>query len=196
MNPETAKTKITQLLDLGTLQGVKVEYEDGKIHNFLSTPLYPIWVENENKKHIAKYFAYEGAAGQDNIFRNIKSITPIPLQPKLLEDGTKVRVLLGMWGGRDAYILGNDGIGNYKIGFKADDTEVYIYVSIFHVVPAPESLLVEEECSHKNVHIEIVSPDTESRAEFIICNSCGNNINNEFLEKALNQAGYQVTKEI
>lgn len=178
MTPETARQTIEAYLELGTLKGVKVEYEDSPTHDEAIFYSLDDWIVIKcycgmMKKNISE--------PMDEDYTNIKSITPIPLEPKLLEVGTKVRVLLGMWSGYDAYILGFDGISNYDVGFKADDTEAYIQVSIFHVVPVPESLLVEEEkrfSARKKGDEYVMTPE-----DFNI------------MLEAIGQAGYKLTKE-
>jgi len=104
-------------------------------------------------------------AGKDN-YEYIKSIHPIPLKPKLLEVGTKVRII----GGVDKGFIGvitNYEDDDYRI--ESSDGNCSFTTSMYHVVPEP--LLVEE--------------DENKEAKAIL---------GEFQYNALIQAGYKVIK--
>jgi hypothetical protein len=138
MTPETAKTKITQLLELGTLQGVKVEYENSVV-TFHRQPM-----PGEDIAH-SLYLADQP----------IKSIHPIPLQPKLLEVGTRVKIIGGRMEGAigtiaDYYLEMEQCNSVYRITDtgKVDVWGISFLVENYNVIP--ESLLVEEEeCKHE-----------------------------------------------
>lgn len=136
MTPEQAKTKISQLLELGTLQGVRVEYEAGE-HCYIS-------------KSIDGSLIYQGDytcayIKKGNAFQHIKSIHPIPLQPKLLEVGTRVKIIGGVNEGMIG-VIEHVNTNGYQIGWLTEEDYSRGYseeLSFYNVVP--ESLLVEEE---------------------------------------------------
>lgn len=151
MNPETAKQTIQAYLDLGTLQGVKVVSSTGEITRCYKIDFEPalpdvVWyttksVQNRTTHPEMFYFTMN----PNNIppfLRDITAIHPIPLQPKLLEVGDRVRVIDGEYEGKVGLITTNNvGEGLYNIDF--DDGVFAQWISMFNVVP--EYLLVEEE---------------------------------------------------
>jgi hypothetical protein len=169
MTPETAKQTIQAYLDLGTLQGVKVEYDYTE--------------RNKMFYQIGDDIFWRGVDGgevfqaDDSTYTSIKSIEPIPMEPKLLEVGDRVKVI--------------------ETGEKGEITcPVYLVV--------PESLLVEEEeseaplCQCSSVLSALIRGEItkEEAAQKVIKHEV------ELAKELLNagfktsiQAGYKVTKE-
>lgn len=138
MTPEEAKTKIEALLNLGTLQGVRVEY-DGSI----SVMFYKSPVGYSDGRNI--FYEADGvlewADDADEIYQDIKSIHPIPMEPKLLEVGMRVKIVGGELKGKSGKIdeYTADGIW-YTITVDGGGRSG---AAVYNVIP--ESLLVEEE---------------------------------------------------
>jgi len=165
MTPETAKQKIEALLELGTLKGVKVEYEN-EVTTYHRQPMAGESIE----------YSFHALTLADE---HIKSIEPIPLEPKLLGPWERVRVISGKHKNRVGVIY---GISESEYTLKLDDTSGIIYVSIFHVIP--ESLLVEEE---SEPIIEFDSKLAPGLKEYKFLSE---------VEEALEQVGYQVMKKV
>jgi len=163
MNPQEAKTKIEALLNLGTLKGVKVGYEDGEEIHFIKSP------EGKILRGLFKYpsDSYQEAEYDEGHYVEIKSIHPIPLEPKLLEVGTNVEIIGGVADGGYGAIESWNG-ETYTVLFS--ETGCRANVAPWHVVP--ESLLVEE--------------DENKEAKAIL---------GEFQYNALIKAGYKLTKQ-
>lgn len=166
MSPQEAKTKIENLLDLGTLRGVRVEYDedDGYSRYFYKLLDGRIWsaadeqcAENSQPRFV----------DSDEDYQTIKSITPIPLEPKLLEVGTEVQIIGGLEKGKRGTITGFRG-HDYVV--LVNDNSENLFIEQWSVVP--ESLLVEE--------------DENKEAKAIL---------GEFQYNTLIKAGYKVTKE-
>lgn len=153
MTPETAKQKIQALLDLGTLKGVKVEYEDRYktptiFYQFHYGKIFLTYLqENETVEIVGKIpdkYSYEG----------IKFIESIPLEPKLLEVGTRVKIVDGDLEGKVGIVNGHREFTDYVIHLGG---EWRVFISIYHVIP--ESLLVEEEkVEFVNVNLPLNTP--------------------------------------
>ena len=208
MTPETAKQKIQALLDLGTLKGVKVEYESGIIFTFFHDPHGILFMNTEDDDPI---YAGSFELIQQGWLNGVKSIEPIPLEPKLLEVGERVKVISGRHKNSVGVILTTY---DYEYVLKLDDTRkldgtsVSIYVSIFDVIP--ESLLVEEEPKPKLYRVLKELPGAKvgqiiDGFEMTITHGNGSGLYGieeceDFFEpidpKEFEQAGYQVTKKV
>jgi len=190
MTPQEAKTKIENLLNLGILYGVKVESSKGEITRCYKIDFEPalpdhIWYTGKRVIDRAPYPEMFSFTTNPNdippFLRDVAAIHPIPLEPKVLEAGTRVKIIDGQYKnsiGIIRYI--NSGICTVHLisgEFSANDVLVVIY----NVVP--ESLLVEEE------EIEPIITIPESKILFD-----GNYLLSD-VEEALKQAGYKLTKE-
>jgi hypothetical protein len=162
--PEQSKRIITDLLSLGTLKGVKVVYEDITGFFFL-TPTGNVILEYGGE-------VFESTE-DDHWYSDIQSIEPIPMEPKLLEVGTRVKIIGGEHEGEVMEIADIDE-GEYFLVNNAKDINFYKDYQEAHYNVIPESLLVEEE---------------ESKAEKI-----ASIIGYRGL-RALTQAGYKIVKK-
>lgn len=177
MTPETARQTIEKYLELGTLQGVRVEYEGGEVMYFIQSPLDKIYVGEtftfyDENRPVPSSECY--SLPSDGYYENIKSIHPIPLQPKLLEVGTRVKIIGGEHEGKVGEILIAEDRG-YKIWVEYKEND---WIDCWDVIP--ESLLVEEEESEVMSAVASVNRNIQVGAATI---------------KALKQAGYKITKE-
>ena len=205
MTPETAKQKIQALLDLGIFKGVKVEYENGSARFF-----------QKRIDNIIIHYAYgsDSMSYADNDYRcntnelwsysRIKSIEPIPMEPKLLEVGTRVKIIGGDLEGKVGIVDGHREFTDYVIHLG---TEWRVFISIYHVIP--ESLLVEEEPKPKLYRVLKELPGAKvgqiiDGFEMTITHGNGSGLYGieeceDFFEpidpKEFEQAGYQVTKK-
>jgi len=176
MTPQEAKTKIENLLNLGILYGVKVESSKGEITRCYKIDFEPalpdhIWYTGKRVIDRAPYPEMFSFTTNPNdippFLRDVAAIHPIPLEPKLLEVGTRVKIIGGELKGKVGQIEGHREFTDYVINLGV---EWRVFVSILHVIP--ESLLVEE------------NENKEAKA-----------ILGEFQYNALIQAGYKLTKE-
>lgn len=182
MTPQKAKETIEALLNLGTLKGVEVVYEDNEYTTFITAHPY-----NNDFVYTDKdgWLSYVDSL---DYYRNIKSIEPIPMELKLLEVGTRVKVI-------DNHSSYYGAVGT--IEFVDTDSMEYTlcidgiaHFSFYHVIP--ESLLVEEK-KEAIVLTEFLNEGYRMTPEKTYRTSVLVPI--EHVEEALEQAGYKIVKE-
>lgn len=174
MTPDKARKTIENLLDLGTLKGVKatIEEEEGGVQyevTFFKAP---------DGKTLFQNMKWEVKDPYYYLYTYIIKLKPIPLEPKLIDVGTKVRMIKGKYKGEVAKILRN--IGDELYDLIQGDSRSFTASSLHFV---PESLLVEEEeIDTRWLNLaSIVNPSREAAVTDII--------------KALEKAGYTLIKE-
>jgi hypothetical protein len=170
MNSDKARKVVSDLLSLGTLKGVKIT---------MSSQTAPIYAEKQLAGPIRfVYLEYPDQWRYAFDYENILSIEPIPMEPKLLEVGTRVKIIGGEYEGLFGEIKYVHTPENYYNIHIPESAYSFSLIAINNVIP--ESLLVEEEES-ENVIIE--------HDEIYL------NISVKDLQQQLEQAGYQVSKK-
>jgi len=194
MTPQEAKTKIENLLNLGILYGVKVESSKGEITRCYKIDFEPalpdhIWYTGKrviDRTPYPEMFSFTTNPNDIPPFlRDVAAIYPIPLEPKLLEVGTKVEVIGGDYEYHTGVIdMVDEDTHSYLIsGIDGEEMKhIAMWVSSYNVVP--ESLLVEEEEEDKLLHIRL------AHVKDMVCT-----VKEKDAKQALEKAGYKLTKE-
>jgi len=102
----TTYEKIVEYLNLQTLKGVEVEFEDGEKELFIHCDDEGNLISTYGESLAVRYKKDRGD------FVSVKTITPIPQYPKVLEVGTKVKITESskIW---EIYSTAN---GGYRVG--------------------------------------------------------------------------------
>lgn len=138
MKPETARQIVSDLLSLGTLKGVKVVYvygSEGIFYKWTDGKIVQTFVEPRTKEQAI--CSIDGTT-----YENIKSIEPIPMEPKLLEVGTRVKIIGGTHQVSKMGEIQDIFTDTLVYEVKVDDIINRFNSPVWNVIP--ESLLVEE----------------------------------------------------